>query len=721
MSRGLWLPLLVGTVGTLALALYLALTAPMPGPLSKAHASVTDLTSVRRCGACHLGGTLREGCLECHTTIAAELVSGKGYHAWLDERDRGACGFCHLEHLHEDFPLVTDSSFGSSGRAGFSHPHVAFALDGAHAKLACEACHAASWSDPIPQAKGGSGRRASTYLGLDERCSRCHRDVHDGEFLTACSSCHTQTTFKGAPLLEHDRFFPLSGAHARLACPKCHLSTRAAAPRTRLRFDDTKGRECPSCHKSPHTHVNSVTYGTRCQRCHETDAFSRILYGAADHARLFPLRGRHERLHCRACHERLERPLAGVQAGDCASCHENPHRPSGSLNFRWQGDCTTCHSEESWKLPGYGEEAHRELGLPLAGAHAGVACTRCHTTADPPARARDCVSCHKDPHRQALAVTCAICHDFIDRSWKEGRSRTTAAHHGVTGFPLQGPHAKIDCRHCHPAEAPFTATFPGRPLQACAACHADPHGAELAKSYPSCGACHEGAKFSEHSFGLARHTRFAVDELHAKAACEECHVRPSDGGPAPLRGLGTTCASCHANPHGSQFDRGGRSPECSLCHTSTPGFRIPDFDHAARTGYALAGSHAETDCNKCHVPWLVEKKPVRLYRGTSRECADCHIDPHRGTLTGGTLTGERLTGGAPTERREVTCLDCHLMTGWKPASFDHDKQSRFPLKGAHERLACSACHAPQRLSDGTLFVRYRPLPRNCEACHEPGR
>ena len=49
-------------------------------------------------------------------------------------------------------------------------------------------------------------------------------------------------------------------------------------------------------------------------------------------------------------------------------------------------------------------------------------------------------------------------------------------------------------------------------------------------------------------------------------------------------------------------------------------------------------------------------------------------------------------------------------------TFDHDKDSRFPLEGKHARPP-AAVVTPQRVDNGTSFVRYRPLELACGSCH----
>ena len=65
----------------------------------------------------------------------------------------------------------------------------------------------------------------------------------------------------------------------------------------------------------------------------------------------------------------------------------------------------------------------------------------------------------------------------------------------------------------------------------------------------------------------------------------------------------------------------------------------------------------------------------------------------------------------------VDCARCHRTAAtFGDLAFRHDLDSRFRLGEAHEDLACSACHKPERIGNVKL-VRYRPLGRQCADCH----
>ena len=75
----------------------------------------------------------------------------------------------------------------------------------------------------------------------------------------------------------------------------------------------------------------------------------------------------------------------------------------------------------------------------------------------------------------------------------------------------------------------------------------------------------------------------------------------------------------------------------------------------------------------------------------------------------------------------IPCQNCHTSVGWKPIravpEFDHNKTS-YPLRGMHENVACTQCHAKMVFSDtGThcadchADIHRRQMGASCEQCH----
>jgi len=81
---------------------------------------------------------------------------------------------------------------------------------------------------------------------------------------------------------------------------------------------------------------------------------------------------------------------------------------------------------------------------------------------------------------------------------------------------------------------------------------------------------------------------------------------------------------------------------------------------------------------------------------------------------------------SPHGNLNIPCQNCHTSVGWKPIravpEFDHDKTS-FPLRGMHENVACTQCHAKPVFSNtgtscGDCHANiHRGKMRACEQCH----
>lgn len=376
---------------------------------------------------------------------------------------------------------------------------------------------------------------------------------------------------------------------------------------------------------------------------------------------------------CESCHEDKE----GEQQQElCLTCHTDV-RTDVLAGIGYHGrnpdaktaDCYTCHDEHEGRdanILGLRVEAfsHLHTDFQLLGSHENVACEGCHAPGtahrDTP---RQCADCHggDDVHAGALSLQCGSCHSAT--AWK-----LTTFDHGTT-FPLTGKHAAAPCADCH-ANQSFAST-----PNDCASCHrAD--DAHAGRNGTHCGSCHNAVAWPATQFDHTSVTGFALRGGHAQLRCESCHVATLTAA------LPSTCAGCHRtdDPHD-----GGLGTQCADCHNSTH-WTQTKFDHAAASGFALAGAHAELACTSCHVTGTTAGTAAEL----SRECGSCHAeDPHRGQL------GAR-------------CDSCHAQHTWlSPPRFDHGLVA-FPLLGKHATLQCAACHASPAFHDaGTA----------CSDCH----
>ncbi len=141
------------------------------------------------------------------------------------------------------------------------------------------------------------------------------------------------------------------------------------------------------------------------------------------------------------------------------------------------------------------------------------------------------------------------------------------------------------------------------------------------------------------------------------------------------------------NPHGPLR----AELSCVSCHTTTgwQPVRTPmDFSHADDAGFALTGSHRRVNCASCHIDLQFGEPAV-----AEEACASCHLDVHQGALAG-------------------ACNDCHTTASFNDVQgMVAHLQTRFPLTGAHEQVACHTCHTDDR--DGA----FAPLETACDACH----
>ncbi len=75
----------------------------------------------------------------------------------------------------------------------------------------------------------------------------------------------------------------------------------------------------------------------------------------------------------------------------------------------------------------------------------------------------------------------------------------------------------------------------------------------------------------------------------------------------------------------------------------------------------------------------------------------------------------------------IPCQNCHTSVGWKPIravpEFDHN-QTKYPLRGLHQGVACTQCHAKPVFSNtGTncadchADIHRRQMGANCAQCH----
>ena len=118
---------------------------------------------------------------------------------------------------------------------------------------------------------------------------------------------------------------------------------------------------------------------------------------------------------------------------------------------------------------------------------------------------------------------------------------------------------------------------------------------------------------------------------------------------------------------------------CEGCH-SVDSWHMVNFDHN-HTSFKLEGIHNKVACLSCHKLDDVAGEQQWHFKDVSKECSSCHEDIHQGQFS-------RLD-------QNVDCARCHSPVDWLADRFDHEKDSVFSLKGAHQYVPCNQCHKPE--------------------------
>ena len=371
------------------------------------------------CAACHRDphkGAFQQSCESCHSTVAWKLpgvslkfdhsktkypLLGKHLQVACETCHKGAdfhaplahdtCSSCHRDVHNGQFLARADggkcdschdvNGFKPAKFALADHDKTGFPLKGKHAGVSCDKCHA-------PAGK------ATVFKVKFDGCLNCHKDVHVAQFAAApyfnkCERCHDENGFRPSSftLARHDKTrFVLAGAHLAIACVDCHKPvdnlTYAAYHFARL--------DCAGCHEDPHkgefaarmqkTGADHKPLG--CEACHNTKTWHDLT--KFDHgSTTFVLTGAHRATDCAACHKppNLERTLMNVDfraaPAQCEDCHEDPHGSQFLLAGAKATTCATCHNTMKWRPSLFD---HEKTAFSLKGAHANIACKKCHVT-----------------------------------------------------------------------------------------------------------------------------------------------------------------------------------------------------------------------------------------------------------------------------------------------------------------------------------------------------
>jgi hypothetical protein len=335
-----------------------------PVACDKCHAVATDTAgrTFRR-----FRGVAFQQCTSCHSDTHNGRLGAN-------------CAACH-----------TTAAWSNVQTTSFDHDKTRYPLRGRHTSVACEKCHS-------------TGRRSSLRYA---NCSDCHQDAHRGDFASRadkgrCEACHVVAGFAAARFGPEDHqktAYPLAGAHQAVACDACHKR----APDRKTAVYRVAHARCTDCHRDPHRgDTDKYSQKVGCEACHGQGSWRQVTF---DHAGTrFALAGGHLRAACTACHKKTDAAtprerlrFTGLPIV-CESCHKDSH----AAQFAVAGatNCERCHGVVAWKADRF--DHNRDAAYHLDGAHARVACERCH--------AREARDGRSVVRYKPLASACRDCH-----------------------------------------------------------------------------------------------------------------------------------------------------------------------------------------------------------------------------------------------------------------------------------------------------------------------
>jgi len=332
-------------------------------------------------------------------------------------------------------------------------------------------------------------------------------------------------------------------------------------------------------------------------------------------------------------------------------------------------------------------------------------CTKCHVLFKKSAQLKVCLDCHDHKriaddvrnhqgyHGHIKIKECKACH-----TEHKGRNANIVVldedkfDHNLTDFKLRGKHARrsaVKCSDCH-KKGKLHRQAP----QLCYSCHKkdDKHKGKLGKK---CESCHVEDNWKKTHFNHDK-TRFKLSGAHRTVKCEACH-KSRDFKKTPR-----TCYGCHRkdDEHKDKFGR-----KCGTCHTDIEWKRVK-FRHDRDTKYKLRGAHRDAKCTACHKGFIYKEK-------LKKTCFGCHQkdDDHKGNF------GNK-------------CQTCHTEIKWKKVKFNHDRDTKYRLRGAHIKVKCNDCHKQNAYKIRTSTQCYAchkkddkhkgQLGKKCDKCHNVG-
>jgi hypothetical protein len=236
--------------------------------------------------------------------------------------------------------------------------------------------------------------------------------MHKGQFEQTCESCHTPQGWSPASL-DSQPFAHLTIIGFSLALHQTDYTNQAITCAT-CHPTDLKTLDiqtCIDCHALQDAKLmadHQQQFGSECLTCHDgVDRLSNF-----DHAKFFPLEGKHATAQCDACHANL---IFRGTPSECNQCHKEPEIHAGVFGLK----CYYCHTADSWS-PSSLQQHNFPINHGVGNQNLQLQCDACHGS-------------------NYIDYTCYSCHDHTP----DGIARS----HATLKLSDQD---LITCAKCHP-------------------------------------------------------------------------------------------------------------------------------------------------------------------------------------------------------------------------------------------------------------------------------
>lgn len=255
-------------------------------------------------------------CRKCHTESFTTPI------------DFSECKNCHNDYHEGEFVengISPDCNECHSLQKGFEftsftiadHQKSNFPLEGAHIATPCFACHVDEASDKWQ------------FRNIGVRCIDCHDNFHEEaiseKFMpnNNCASCHGSESWDAVSFDHSQTVWPLTGKHTTVSCSECHFEFSEKNEIVSQNFVNLSN-DCASCHNNIHGDSFAISGVTDCNRCHVTSSWLPEKFNHNETR--FPLKGKHEEVDCRACHQVNNENgestvIYKLNKLDCIDCH----------------------------------------------------------------------------------------------------------------------------------------------------------------------------------------------------------------------------------------------------------------------------------------------------------------------------------------------------------------------------------------------------------------